>query len=233
MKTFLFASLLFLSATLYAEAGKVFYSKGDVTITSKDKSKTAKAKKGLSLELGDVIKAGPKSLAIVYLKGLNGGSKIKVNANSEIQVRKIQGMEKARKTSVLLRAGSAFVKVLKEDTEAGEKFILRTRSTSMGVRGTEFFAAYGKSEADGRINSKTDVWMCVNEGLVAIKAKDKKIVEVKAGEGVRVKKGKKTSKPRPLAWTRKLNWAMDPKEDLVNKVNIEEAYYDLLDQDYD
>lgn len=96
----------------------------------------------------------------------------------------------------------------------------------MGVRGTELFASYGTGK---------DVWMCVNEGIVSVRSKkEKKGTLVKAGEGVVVKKGKWTSKPKPLAWTKKLNWNMDPASgDVVNKVSIESAYSDLLDEDYD
>ena len=96
----------------------------------------------------------------------------------------------------------------------------------MGVRGTEFFASYGSGK---------DIWMCVNEGIVSVKSKsENKQTLVNAGEGVVIKKGSGTSKPKPLAWTKKLNWNMDPKVgEVVNKVSIEAAYSDLLDEDYD
>ena len=50
---------------------------------------------------------------------------------------------------------------------------------------------------------------------------------------VKIPFGKNTSEPRPLAWTRKLNWSMDSTKDVENKVDIQQAYYDLLNIDYD
>ena len=109
-----------------------------------------------------------------------------------------------------------------------DKFVVKTKNASFGVRGTEFFISYGKDRAK-------DAWMCVNEGLVRVSPKDsKESVDVKAGEGVQVKDKKSVSTPKPLAWTSKLNWNLDSsKGQLENKVNIDDAYTDLLDQDYD
>ena len=44
---------------------------------------------------------------------------------------------------------------------------------------------------------------------------------------------KNTTPPKPLAWTEKLNWSMNPSEDVENTVDIRQAYYDLLNVDYD
>lgn len=98
----------------------------------------------------------------------------------------------------------------------------------MGVRGTEFFVAHGKK-------SSGDIWMCVSSGEVVVKAKtEKKATSVKAGEGIVIKGGKETSNPKPLAWTQKLNWNMDPKKGKVeNTISIDQAYSDVLDFDYD
>ena len=129
-----------------------------------------------------------------------------------------------------MNKGSLFAKIRKnvgKDTSKGQ-FRIQTKSAVAGVRGTEFFTSYG--------TKANDVWLCVNEGLVEVKPADGqkgKSVLVKEGEGIAVT-GKGISKPRPLPWTKNLNWDMDPKsKDLVNKVDIESAYTDLLDQDYD
>jgi len=207
---------LFLSTHVFA-AGKIFYKRGNLTINKKAGAKNTPVK------AGDIIITGKKSLAIIIL---NNGSKIKLSENTKLKLGKVD--DKKTGTSVALLKGNAFFNVIKERLRGKKKFNVKTRSVSMGVRGTEFFASYGKGKSK-------DIWMCVNRGKVLIKAKnEKKARLVNAGEGVRVKDGKKTSKPRPLAWTKKLNWEMDPtKGDVKNEINIEAAYTDILDEDYD
>lgn len=214
---FLLLSLVMLSSIAYAETGKILFSRGDVKTTS------GNAKKNAVLKIGDIIETGAKSLAVVQLPQ---GNKVKVGANSKL---KIEALPKTKdgQTKLSLLKGDSFIKVLKSKVRGKKsKFVLRTKTTSMGVRGTEFFASYGSGK---------DVWMCVNEGVVAVRSKDeKKSTLVKEGEGIVVKGGSKTSDPKPLEWTKKLNWNMDPSRgDLTNRVSIESAYSDLLDEDYD
>lgn len=209
-----------ISPLAFATTGKIIFIKGEVK-----NLKNAPLKKNQTVKIGDIIITGKKSLAVVQLPQ---GNKVKVGESSKLKISKLPKNEKTGSTTLSLFNGNAFIKVLKGKLRKGQKskLTLRTRTTAMGVRGTEFFASYG---------SGNDVWMCVNEGIVAVKAKsEKKSTMVKAGEGIVVKKGQSTSKPRPLAWTKKLNWNMDPKSgELANKVSIEAAYSDLLDEDYD
>ena len=54
------------------------------------------------------------------------------------------------------------------------------------------------------------------------------------GEGINVLSGLKITPPRSYAWTRKLNWNMDPGQAPVqDSTNLNQAYSDLLNQDYD
>lgn len=204
---------------LLANNATVVFIKGDV----KD-SKNKTVKKNQSLAEGTVINTGANSFAVLKLPH---GSKVKVSENSQLKISKL-APKKDGQTRLSLFKGSSFIKVLKSKLVKGQKskLVLKTRTTAMGVRGTEFFASYGTGK---------DVWMCVNEGVVSVRAKsEKKSTFVKAGEGIVVKGGSKTSKPKPLKWTKKLNWNMDPSSGSVeNKVSIESAYTDLLDQDYD
>lgn len=215
-------SLVILSLWMnYAFAdARVVFVRGKVTAMKK------------SLKKGDVVKDSTtvktSSGALAVLK-LSHGSTIKVNENSSVSIR-----EKNKKASVdvSLKKGSAFFNVLKNKMRGKKRsFRVRTKTVAMGVRGTEFFAALGRAST----KKKQDVWMCVREGSVAIKGKlDKKSVLVNAGEGVVSKGNAQTSAPKPLPWTKKLNWNMNPKlGNLENKVSIEEAYSDVLDQDYD
>jgi len=186
-----------------------------------------KIKKGAILNIGDIVRTRKGSLAILSLEG---GSKLKLNPDSAVTIKSTQ----KNNEEVFLNKGSAFINVLKSKLKksAKPKFRLKTKTVSMGVRGTSFFASYGKTQ-----NKKVrkDIWMCVNEGLVeVVNQKSKQKVQVKAGEGIKVEKGDKISEPKPLEWTKKLNWNMDEaKGDLENKVSIEEAYSDPLDEDYD
>jgi hypothetical protein len=218
-KVFLTLTLAIWANLAFASQVTIVFMKGDV------KSSTSKVlKKNQLLPEGTVISTGAKSFAVLKLPQ---GNKVKIGEKSELKVSKL-AKKTNQQTRLLLTKGSSFIKVLKAKLAKGQrsKLILRTKSISMGVRGTEFFASYGTGK---------DVWMCVNEGVVAVRSKkEKKSTFVKAGEGVVVKDGDKTSAPRPLKWTKKLNWNMDPESGTVeNNVSIQSAYTDLLDQDYD
>lgn len=207
------------STSLFAKSGKIIFVKG---VVKDGKSKTLK--KGQAVSVGDKIIAGKKSIAVIQLPH---GNKVKIGAESELIIKAIPE-KKSGTTKLTLLSGNSFIKVLKGKLRKGQKskLTLRTRTAAMGVRGTEFFASYGSGK---------DVWMCVNEGTVSVRSKDeKKATLVNEGEGIVIKNGTSTSKPKPLAWTRKLNWNMNPKSgDVENKVSIESAYSDLLDEDYD
>lgn len=103
---------------------------------------------------------------------------------------------------------------------SNKSFKVRTRSTILGVRGTQFFV---------QTTGDKDLWMCVNEGVVNVK-KGKESVDVPAGKGVFVDK-KDISKPLAFAWTKKINWKMKGGEGkLDHKINLN---YDLLENFYD
>ena len=226
---FILLILFFIFSNIASAGGKLIYAKGNVEVLSKNsKSKMfQKIKKGAALEIGDIVRTRKGALAIL---SLDGGSKLKLNPDSAVTIKNTQ----KNNEEVFLNKGSAFINVLKSKLtkDAKPKFNLKTKTVSMGVRGTSFFASYGKQQ---KKKVRKDVWMCVNEGLVEVKnISSGQKVNVKAGEGIKVDKGDKISDPKPLAWTQKLNWNMDEsKGDLDNKVSIEDAYSDPLDQDYD
>jgi hypothetical protein len=97
------------------------------------------------------------------------------------------------------------------------------------VRGTEFFVAYGRT-----VDAQPDVWLCVTEGTVevALNASNQS-VRVEAGKGINIVGGTKLTVPRSYPWTRKLNWNMDPtKGRVADTTDLDQAYSDLLNQDY-
>ena len=45
--------------------------------------------------------------------------------------------------------------------------------------------------------------------------------------------GRRTTKPQPYAWTRALNWGMEPERGVVDdETDLDGAYSNLRDQDY-
>ena len=107
---------------------------------------------------------------------------------------------------------------------------VQTVNAAMGVRGTEFFVAFGKVP-----DIEPDLWMCVNEGKVEVKSKKEDGVKtVNQGEGILLPNGSKITDPKAYAWTQGLNWNMNPDSgELDNPMDIEKMYTDLLDEDYD
>ena len=85
------------------------------------------------------------------------------------------------------------------------------------------------------IDAKPDVWLCVNEGAVEVAIpRTGQTVVVPKGLGINIIGGLRINTPRPYAWTRKLNWNIDPSSGAVDDhTNLDQAYSDLLNQDYD
>lgn len=101
-----------------------------------------------------------------------------------------------------------------------KSFQVRSKGTVFGVRGTQFFVSADEDK---------DSWMCVQEGVVNV-TKNSKSIDVPAGKGVFVD-ANEISKPQKYAWTKGINWKMDPKQgELDHKLNIK---YDLLENIYD
>ncbi len=177
--------------------------------------------KGSKLEVGSRIHVGESGLVVI--RG-SDGSVVKLDENSSLEITKMAKTPQSNEeTMYSIVKGSGFFNFPKN---LDKKTTVRTKTASMGVRGTEFFVAHGKS---------SDVWMCVNEGLVAVTSSEvKKPVLVKAGEGIKLAGGTSISDPKALPWTRKLNWKFDPTlGELKNTVSIEEAYASPLEMDID
>lgn len=213
MKKLTLATLLIFTLNTLAQ-GLVVYVKNEVSIDGK------RLKKGDKVAVGRVVKAGKASIAVIKF---DNSSTVKINENSSVKLKAFDSKKKSSRFSLL--RGSSFFKM---DPKAGGKLSVQAKTVAMGIRGTHFFVSYGQKK-------KEDVYMCVQEGKVAIRGKkQKKPVLVNAGEGVVVAGGLKSSKPSVLPWTKNLNWELDPKKkNLENKVSIEEGYANPLDRDYD
>jgi hypothetical protein len=224
IKKTLFIFFLFSFSSLAQGQGKVLFSKGKSFFRGRDTNqKLKRLKVGHEFKSGTTFITNKGALVILSL----GASKVKLPELSEFTY---EGMKKGV-MNVSLQKGSSFFSIFERKIiskkKQNYKFVVKSNGVAMGVRGTEFFASLGKKDTE-------DLWMCVNEGFVDVKDRKGKVTLVKAGEGVRVVDGKKTTAPKFLPWTKKLNWNMNPKKgDLKNKVNIEDAYEDVLDLDYD
>lgn len=174
-------------------------------------------KVGSRISDGQTVQTGEDSLVILKYAD---DSRIKLKEKTEVVIHAVQGKEPQGLDIVL---GAVFAAVSKRPNQ---RFQVRTPAAVAGVRGTQFFTSY----------EKKDVWMCVEEGQVEISENEKpKPVLVSAGFGVLVEKGKAIAPPQKFAWTKKLNWNMDPdKGDVVDKTSISDDYKKkLLKSNYD
>ncbi|HXH76632.1 MAG TPA: FecR domain-containing protein [Bacteriovoracaceae bacterium] len=201
MKFLIIFFQIFFISSGYAEGYKIALQRGTVEITRGGKPVTG------DVISGDRVAVHKKSILILK----NSKETLKI-----MQDTVITPLEKEDETIIKLAKGALVSLVV------NRKFKVETKQAVMGVRGTQFFV-----QATG----KDDLWMCVEEGVVNVVSKgSKNPVDVPAGKGVFISP-KEISKPQAYAWTKGINWKMDPKEkklDHVLKLN-----YDLLDNFYD
>jgi ferric-dicitrate binding protein FerR (iron transport regulator) len=207
--------LVLMPAFANAYSAKLTYFSGDVQVGAKDH--WTKATLNQAVKSGDFVKTGKDATAILTL---DNDSQLKMKDQSELQ------LSDPIKSEVFLHSGALFSRIKKSKET---HFRVRTKTVTMGVRGTQFYTSYGEEE-----KQKQDVWMCVNEGLVAVESVSEEPVLVKEGMGVFVPVGKKVTEPKPYGWTKNLNWNMDPaKGEVADRIKIKAAYGDLLKHNYD
>ena len=186
------------TAPAEASAATLLYASPGVTIKSKAGVRPGKTEDRLGK--GDFVTTDANAFAVIALPD---GSRLKLRGSSRVVVA-LPG-PKSAVTEVFLSFGSVFAKVTKR--LEGQKFNLRTRTAVAAVRGTEFFTAWGGAKG------KRDLWVCVNEGSVELKTKkSKEGLLVPAGMGVLIKGGLELTEPKVIAWTKGLNWNMDPEK---------------------
>ena len=217
------AVMLFASAGAFASEGAIEYVDGDVTVATLTGTVTAEF--GMPVSQGDLVATGANGVAVVRL---NDRSQVKLRENTRIRIDSV-----SEQASVTLNTGGVFARVRREVAGVAARtigFEVRTPSVVAGVRGTEFFVAYGRT-----IEDQPDLWLCVNEGAVevAIPATGQSTI-VEEGQGINILAGLRATEPRFYPWTRDLNWEFDPASgDIADNTDLDAAYADLLDQDYD
>ncbi len=166
----------------------------------------------------DRIITGSNGVAVI---ALGDRGVLKLQPNTELRLEDLD-----LNMTVELRSGSLFSRL---DRLRGGSFNVRAGSALAGVRGTEFFTAFGKT-----IEDQPDVWLCVNEGLVEVRLDTGESVEVGEGEGINILSGRDITPPQFFAWTENLNWNMDPElGDIRDNTDLNSLYDDPLDFDYD
>lgn len=214
-KVCLFILIVVQVFSLQAQSILSFYE-GDVLI-ERD-SEQLSAEFGMELFEADLIRTEKSSLAILELAH---GRTVKLREDSSLLLENL-----SRKTSVELKSGSVFSKV---DRLLNGQFNVHTESVVAGVRGTEFFMAFGET-----IDEKADLWLCVNEGSVEVSLSESgESVLVNEGEGINIPGSAILTSPEAYEWTKELNWNTDPSQGNVkDTTDLKGAYSDLLDQDY-
>jgi FecR protein len=200
-----------------ADDGYITYFEGEVIIRRANTK--IEADFGLPVSQGDILETSNNSLLIIQL---NSKGELKLKENTILELESVN-----RETSLVLSRGSVFSRVKKI---VNGSFSIETPSMVAGVRGTEFFVAYGRT-----IEAEPDIWLCVNEGSVDVSLiKTGESVLVKEGEGINILSGNKLTEPAFYSWTEELNWNTDPAKGTVSdNSNLDSAYEDLLNQDYE
>ena len=197
--------------------GAIVYADGEVIIHRGSRSFAADI--GMDVEQGDSIETGADGFAIV---DLIDGATVKLRENTSLALDTI-----GERTAVSLETGSLFSRVNRQLVQG---FTVNTATAVMGVRGTEFFIAFGRS-----IDEHPDLWVCVNTGSVDVTVPETEgSLVVEAGDGVNILGGVDLTTPQFYPWTTELNWNMNPSAgEVIDDTDLEQAYADLLDQDYD
>jgi ferric-dicitrate binding protein FerR (iron transport regulator) len=214
---FLLASLASSRAQPLSAGGTLAYFAGSIEVLRGGARENPEI--GMPLFSGDVVKTGPGSTAVLSLED---GAEVKLRENTAIEVNAA-----GRDIEVKLSSGGVFSKII---GKLRGRYSVRTETVLAGVRGTEFFVAYGKT-----IDRYADVWLCVASGSVDVSiVGTRETAVIKEGKGINIVGGTKLTKPRRYKWTQKLNWNTDPgRGEVADRTDLEQVYVDLLDQDYD
>ena len=200
-----------------ALTGQIVYADGEVSVSRGGAAEPA--------EIGDTVKAGD-----TIVTGRDGTAIITVQGQADIKLREATTLVLDRlddQVAISLKTGGVFSRVART---LDRRYTIVTDAAVAGVRGTEFFVAYGR-----KIDDLRDVWLCVNEGTVEVQIPAaSQTVLVEEGTGINIVGGTTLTSPRRYPWTRRLNWNVDAARGGVSdRTDLDQAYSDLLDQDYD
>ncbi|NBB90813.1 MAG: hypothetical protein GVY23_06360 [Spirochaetes bacterium] len=200
-----------------ATDGRIVFLTGEVSVLRNGSELPADI--GTAVTTGDIVETGSRATAVI---DLGRGAEIKLRENTRTRIGDLE-----ERMSVELERGGLFA-LVKRAIQGG--FSVNTETVVGGVRGTQFFVAFGRT-----VENRPDVWLCVNEGEVFVEVPERgEQTVVREGEGINILDGVRLTEAQPYDWTRELNWNMDPdRGDVFDDTDLDAAYADLLDQDYD
>jgi len=189
--------LLLLVLTLFcvneamASQYKIVHSKGPVSILRNQKKIPVSQK--LDLELKDIIITGKDSLAVVKSDRMT----LKIVANSEVSISELD-----KEIVVDISSGGIVANYIKQKIKdtVGTKLRVNTKHTSMGVRGTTFFAYNNKDQTS---------YLTVKEGEVEFRGKNSSGSEFVSGNKTAFTDSSlKNRKPSTVGFESEINWEL-------------------------
>lgn len=184
MRLFLFVMAM-VSMLWSMESGKIAFVKGEVTVVRENKLIPAKA--GESILIGDVIKTGEDGRAKLMFKD---NTVITIGKSSVFKNENYVYDEKNGQYDVKFKVAEGFFKSVTGaiGKVAKEKFQLKTRTATMGIRGTIF---------GGEVTEENENIYCLKGSISVESAGVTKIVE--KGMMTSIKMGGKPSEPKKIS----------------------------------
>ncbi len=197
--------LLLFSFNTYAEDILVFYSKGYVVSVDAEGNEKS-IKKGDYLVQGETLKTGGGAFAILKI---GKHSTHRVEERSEILIEKLpyqyeDSNELQQGGRFFLKLGTVFCEIYKKADN--DSFEVKTKNTTMGVRGTKLMASIDKESKD--------TWLSVNEGIVEIHNNISKSSDiVTKDQSMIVEKDKNFTTQQKYDWQKNLKWDIEKNKD--------------------
>jgi ferric-dicitrate binding protein FerR (iron transport regulator) len=195
--------------------GRVVHLQGEVRQVG---PRTGEVHTGSVYPAGARIRTAPEAILIVET---SEGARLKVKGDSEIEI------GDGAHPGARLHRGGVFARIPKLKG-LRPAYRIRSKAAVMGVRGTEFYTAYGSLDSE--------VWMCVREGEVEVQTEKPAAnpVVVKAGEGVWIRPDGPPPEAKAYEWTRQLNWNQDPQAGaLEDRTRPSSGYQNPIRYNYD
>lgn len=190
-------SSLFLCTQSFAQKIGVIYIKGEVLVGDKGK-KLKPAKKNMTLSTGQIIKTGESGLALLK----NDSMTIKVMKNSTM----ILSLGKSSNTLTVPRGGAVLRYVKKGLAQGKVGLKVKTKTASLGVRGTTFMV-YSREKSNSILS--------VRKGDVDFQGNGSdQVVSVGSSKTAMTNIEQKNLRPRNFGLNDKVNWDLKEGDDL-------------------
>lgn len=177
---------------------KIVFSKGDNYKFNSAGLKT-NLKKGSLVDEGDTLYIASDGLALLKIPG---HSLMKLDAGSELVVEQLPAIlgdnEKEVVEPALLKQIKGAILIEMEQSSDNETLQLRTKSATLGVRGTKFLVA-----------TDEDVTVAVNEGTVEIENDKGQADFLTQSESMVVENGQDFTARQKFAAIKNINWDVD------------------------